>query len=78
MVHGDCDDAAQLVATLGKAVGFPAEFHAVSFAPGGTPYTHVYAVLRLPNGRPVEFDVTRPSQYRVSPPAIYGRLIQRV
>jgi hypothetical protein len=76
-VSGDCDDAAQLVATLGKAIGFPAEFHAISFAPGGRPFTHVYTVLRLPDNTPVEFDVTRPV-YRYNPPEITGRLIWTV
>jgi hypothetical protein len=78
VVFGDCDDMAQLVATLGKAIGFPAEFHAIAFMPSGKPYTHVYAVLRMPDGRPIEFDLTRPAKYRRSPPPITGRLIRRV
>jgi hypothetical protein len=78
VVYGDCDDAAQIVATLGKSVGFPAEFHAVSFHPAGTPYSHVFAVLRLPSGRGVEFDVTRPKQFQLAPPVITGALVQRV
>jgi hypothetical protein len=78
VVFGDCDDAAQMVATLGKCVGFPAEFHAVSFVPGGKRYAHVYTVLYLPNGRPVEFDVTRPQQFRIHPPPITGEMVKRV
>jgi transglutaminase-like putative cysteine protease len=78
VVFGDCDDMAQLIATLGKAIGFPAEFHAISFMPGGKPYTHVYAVLRLPDGSPVEFDLTRPAKFRRCPPPITGRLVRRV
>lgn len=78
VVFGDCDDAAQIVATLGKAVGFPAEFHAIAFSPVGKPYSHVFAVLRLPDGRPVEFDVTRPKQFRLRPPPITGELVKRV
>jgi transglutaminase-like putative cysteine protease len=78
MVYADCDDAAQVVATLGKALGFPAEFHAVSFSPGGKPLTHVYTVLRMPTGQPVEFDITRPAKFRDRPPTITGRLVRRV
>jgi transglutaminase-like putative cysteine protease len=77
LVCGDCDDAAQLVATLGKAVGFPAEFHAIGFRPGARP-SHVYTVLRLPDGCPVEFDVTRPERFRVNPPPVMCRLVRRV
>jgi hypothetical protein len=78
VVSGDCDDCAQIVATLGKAVGFPAEFHAIAFAPSGKPYAHVYTVLRLPDGRSVEFDVTRPKHFRRHPPPITGELVKRV
>jgi transglutaminase-like putative cysteine protease len=78
VVYGDCDDAAQVVATLGKALGFPAEFHAIAFAPGGKPYAHVYTVLFLPNGRRVGFDVTRPPHFVANPPAVTGRLVRRV
>jgi hypothetical protein len=78
VVYADCDDAAQVVATLGKALGFPAEFHAVSFAPGGKPFTHVFTVLRLPLGQAVEFDVTRPAKYRAHPPTVTGRMVRRV
>jgi hypothetical protein len=78
VVFGDCDDMAQLVATLGKCIGFPAEFHAIAFMPGGRPFTHVYTVLKLPNGCPVEFDLTRPAKFRRTPPTITGRLIRRV
>ena len=63
VVCGDCDDAAQLVATLGKAVGFPAWFMAIAFDPMGQWPTHVYTVLGLPNGREIHFDVTKPREF---------------
>ncbi len=70
---GDCDDAATLSAALGKAIGLPAKFMAVAFAPNDS-YKHVYTVLypmdptlgnrkvpTLAGRRPMEMDVTRPA-----------------
>jgi hypothetical protein len=77
-VQGDCDDVAQLVATLGMAIGFPAEFCAVSFDPAGQHLSHVFTVLRLPSGVPVQFDVTRPAKYKNCPPPFTNGLTYRV
>lgn len=77
-VQGDCDDAAQLVATLGLAIGFPAQFCAVSFDPSGRLMSHVFTALRLPNGQPVHFDVTRPAKYATQPPPFTGGFLFQV
>lgn len=57
-VSGDCDDAAILGAALGKAVGLPAKFRALSFVNQSRPFQHVYTLL-LVNGRWANLDVTR-------------------
>lgn len=77
-VQGDCDDVAQLVAALGIATGFPAEFCAVSFDPAGKSLSHVFTVLRLPTGQPVQFDVTRPAKYQNRTPPFTGGINFRV
>jgi len=72
LVQGDCDDVAQLAAVLGMAIGYPAEFVAVSFDPLAKHYSHVFTVLRLPNGQGVHFDVTRPEQFANKQPPFTG------
>lgn len=62
---GDCDDAATLAAALAKAIGMPATFMAVAFAPGDA-FRHVYTVIypldrKSKARRPLEMDVTRPA-----------------
>jgi transglutaminase-like putative cysteine protease len=57
-VSGDCDDAAILGAALGKAVGLPAKYRALSFVNQSRPFQHVYTLL-LVQGRWANLDVTR-------------------
>ena len=64
---GDCDEAAILAATLGKAVGLDATFTVLAFDMGdGTPaqsarYSHVYTTLLTSAGQAINIDITRPS-----------------
>lgn len=76
LVEGDCDDVAVLSASLGKAVGFPADFVALAFDPTGKRYQHVYSVLYGPDGTPFEMDTTKADQY--IPPRPTGFLRLRV
>lgn len=71
-VRGDCDDAATLSAALGLAVGMPAMFTVLAFAPNdapldvrydqrNAPFEHVYTSLYSSNdGGWREMDTTRP------------------
>lgn len=66
---GDCDEAAILAATLGKAVGLDAIFTVLAFDTGessGNPaqqarYSHVYTTLLTSAGQSITVDITRPS-----------------
>lgn len=64
---GDCDEAAILAATLGKAVNLGATFTVLAFDTGpGDPannarYAHVYTTLLTAGGQWVNIDITRPS-----------------
>ena len=59
VIRGDCDDAASLGATLGRAAGLPARLRVVSFDPSEPrPYTHVFAELLTPRGW-LDLDITR-------------------
>lgn len=60
VMHGDCDDAAVLAATLAKACGARVRFTVMGFF-GEPYYRHVYASM-LVNDRWLDFDVTRPAQ----------------
>ena len=60
VTFGDCDDAAALVATLGKAGGIPAKLVAVAYR-ADAPLSHVYATLRTPRGWAI-VDPTLPPQ----------------
>lgn len=64
-VSGDCDDAAVLGAALGKAVGLPAKYRALSFVNQRRPFQHVYTLL-LVNGKWANLDTTRSP--RTAPP----------
>lgn len=64
IIAGDCDEAAILGATLGKAVGMQAEFVVFGF-PSPDPnepdrFAHVFAVLLTDTGQRISLDVTRP------------------
>lgn len=59
VVSGDCDEAAVLGATLGKAIGIPAAFVTLGFRGPSGPLSHVYAILRGGSGW-VSLDVTKP------------------
>jgi len=72
-VSGDCDDAAILGATLGKAVGLPAKFRALSFGSQGRPFSHVYTLL-LVRGQWANLDTTRSTRF---PPPPAARIIER-
>lgn len=73
--QGDCDDAAVLSATLGLAIGIPADFVAGSPTESG-PFLHVWTVL-YPRETPasvirvpVEMDTTRPDWVDGLPPFV--------
>lgn len=59
--QGDCDEAATLAASLGRAVGLQARFVLLGWGPAPTRLSHVYTVLR---GRAQwhNVDVTMPSR----------------
>jgi transglutaminase-like putative cysteine protease len=59
---GDCDDAATLSASMGKAVGIPAEFRILAFYKKDNPYQHVITYLHPRGGLVIDMDTTRPSQ----------------
>jgi transglutaminase-like putative cysteine protease len=67
-VSGDCDDGAILGAALGKAVGLPAKFRALSFGSQARPFQHVYTLL-LVRGRWMNLDTTRSPRTAPPPPA---------
>lgn len=61
-ITGDCDEAAILGASLGKAVGIPATFTALAFDTSDDDparLAHVFASLLPNDGAPVMLDVTR-------------------
>jgi hypothetical protein len=64
LIYGDCDDAAVLGATLGRAAGFSGDFVLLSFEPRPDVWAHVFARLLVPGPRPgvLDLDVTRPAQ----------------
>lgn len=66
-VSGDCDDGAILGAALGKAVGLPAKFRALSFVNPRRPFQHVYTLL-LVNGQWANLDTTRSPRTDPPPP----------
>lgn len=74
-VAGDCDDAAVLAAGLGRAVGCPARFVAVSFLDSPATYRHVWAEIAPPAGPGewIECDVTR--QFQEFPAQAIGRVL---
>lgn len=57
-IHGDCDDAATLGATLARAMGLPARFVVAGFGPPPAPFAHVWAEVS-DGARWYELDVTR-------------------
>lgn len=59
--QGDCDDVAVLAAALGQAVGLPARWVLLSFAPGA-PASHVYTELATGEGW-MDMDTTAPDQF---------------
>ncbi len=59
-IDGDCDDAAVLGASLGKAVGFPARYVVLGFHGPRSLFTHVYTELMVRPGLWGDLDVTRP------------------
>lgn len=65
-VVGDCDEAATLVAVLGKANLRPAKFRLVGFGPEPVRLSHVYTLLRA-GGRWYNLDVTRPPNTVIRP-----------
>jgi hypothetical protein len=64
VTYGDCDDVATLGAALGMAVGIPARFVLVSFAPGEN-YGHTWTEL-YDGAEWQELDTTRPAQSGVA------------
>lgn len=62
VVMGDCDEAAVLGGTLGKAVGLGVALTALGFdaSEGPAPFVHVYAVLLTDDESYVSLDVTKP------------------
>lgn len=64
-ITGDCDEAATVGATLGRAVGLGAEFCLLGFASDDPALdgrlAHVFAVLLTDDGRRVSLDVTKPA-----------------
>lgn len=63
VIPGDCDEAAIVGASLGRAIGLYARLIVYAFEtdddPAQTTY-HVFAVLLTDDGREVNLDVTRP------------------
>jgi transglutaminase-like putative cysteine protease len=59
---GDCDDAATLSASMGKALGIPAEFRILAFWRPDSPYQHVVTYLHPRGGQVIDMDTTRESQ----------------
>ncbi|MGH7180225.1 MAG: transglutaminase-like domain-containing protein [Tepidisphaeraceae bacterium] len=57
-IHGDCDDAATLGATLARAMGLPARFVVAGFGPPPAPYAHVWTEV-TDGQRWYDLDVTR-------------------
>lgn len=78
-IHVDCDDAAILGASMGRAVGLLSRFVVVGFRSPAAPYQHVWAEVANPVGSPrwVELDITRSAQ-RIVPGLISRRLTVRV
>lgn len=78
-IHVDCDDAAILGASLGRAVGLLSRFVVVGFRSPKAPFQHVWAEVSNPVGSPrwVELDITRSAQ-NISAAMISRRLIVRV
>lgn len=61
VVYGDCDEAAVLGASLGKAIGLSAQLVALGFdTDAAQRFQHVYAQLLTDGGQVVELDVTKP------------------
>ena len=61
IVAGDCDEAAILGASLGMAIGIPAELTIIGFDDGaGGFFSHVFASLLPQGGLRITLDVTRP------------------
>ena len=58
--HGDCDDQATLLAALLNAVGIPARFVAVGFAPDV--YEHVYVEAQI-DGEWIPAETTEPVRF---------------
>jgi transglutaminase-like putative cysteine protease len=65
VMNADCDDAAVLAATLGKAIGLRARFVCLAFFSKSAGFAHVYTDLASPIGKSptwIEMDVTRGAQ----------------
>jgi transglutaminase-like putative cysteine protease len=65
VMNADCDDAAVLAASLGKAIGLRARFVCLAFFSKSAGFSHVYTDLASPIGKSpkwVEMDVTRGAQ----------------
>ena len=58
-IAGDCDDAAILGASLGKAIGLPARFMVLGFPATKGAFSHVFNEVWT-GRRWLDFDVTRP------------------
>jgi transglutaminase-like putative cysteine protease len=73
--HGDCDDKSVLAATLLKAIGHPARFKAVGFAPGI--YCHVYPQTKIA-GKWITMECTEPWPLGKSPKNIKAEIIEDI
>lgn len=70
-IHGDCDDAATLGATLARAMGLPARFVVAGFGRAPAPYEHVWTEV-FDGSRWHDLDVTRaPDALSPSRRAVY-------
>lgn len=66
-IQVDCDDAAILAASLGKAIGLGARFVVVGFQGLRGPFAHIWTELQTAPGRWRELDITR-SRFRLVEP----------
>lgn len=70
-IHGDCDDAATLGATLARAMGLPSRFVVAGFGRAPAPYEHVWTDV-FDGARWHDLDVTRdPTALSPSRRAVY-------
>jgi len=73
LASGDCDDQAVLVATLARALGFPARFVAAGF--NGSDLEHVWAELKIGESW-YALDTTEPNGMGWRAPGITKRMIE--